>query len=67
MTKTAKEYQTALKVVFDFAVSQEETVLNEILQSPHISDDTIAYHRGVIAGLKEAKRKIDVSDFLIGN
>lgn len=65
MSKTAKDYQTTLKFVFDFAISQEKVILDDIIRSPKSSDETLAYQRGVIAGLREARRKLDASDFLV--
>ena len=65
MTRTAKEYQDLLKAVFAFAISEEETVLDHIRQDTRKPIGSVEYQEGIIAGLKEAQRKIEASSFLI--
>lgn len=51
---TAEEYRNLMISIMDMAIYEEETERYDI----------DAYQAGYIAGLREAKRKLEVSEFL---
>lgn len=64
---TAEEYRNVMIGVITMAIYEEEKVLDHILQDTRKPIGTVEYQEGIIAGLKEAKRKLEVSEFLTQN
>ena len=61
---TAEEYRNVMIGVISMAIYEEEKALDYILQDTRKTIGTVEYQEGIIAGLKEAKRKLEVSEFL---
>lgn len=61
---TAKEYQKLLLAVFDFAITEEKRNFKQTIENPH-DPNKLFYLEGYINGLKEAKRKVECSNFLL--
>ena len=60
---TAEEYRNLMIGIMKMAIREAETELYNTngIRKPGI---TLAYQDGYIAGLEEAKRKLEVSEFL---
>lgn len=61
---TAKEYRGLLLSVFDFAIAEEKRNFKNLIEGPH-DPNKLYFLEGYINGLKEAKRKVECSDFLL--
>ena len=61
---TAEEYRNVMIGIISMAIYEEEKVLDHILQDARKPIGTVEYQEGIIAGFKEAKRKLEDSEFL---
>lgn len=60
---TAEEYRNLMIGVMNMAIHEEEAERYDTNKGTR-PGTTLAYQDGYIAGLKEAKRKLEVSEFL---
>lgn len=60
---TAEEYRNLMIGVMNMAIREEESERYDTSKGTR-PGTTLAYQDGFIAGLREAKRKLEVSEFL---